>query len=162
MKISSCLAALLAVLLITVSLAFAEIEILPPDKYNPPIHVEFYVEDGLCGLKTLDGEIILPPQFDSVSCWHIDSEDIWNHTEGETNFCYAVTVKDGLWGLVDSEGLVITPPIWDHIAVPCSNRCFHVEKDGLWGIIDSQGNIISETDEPAAEIRDPETGEWLF
>jgi len=140
----------------------AEMQILPPDPYDPVINVEFYAEEGLCGLRTLSGDIILPPQFEWVSFWHIDSEDIWNHTEGETNFCYAVTVKDGLWGLVDSEGVVITPPIWDRIYVPCSKGCFTVEKDGLCGMIDSTGNIISEVNEPAAVLKDPETGEWLF
>lgn len=156
MNINRLLLLFIMVLTISMPMAIAEFEVLPGDKYDPPINVYFYIENNLCGLKNSEGEVLIPPQFDFVSFWHIDSEDVWNHIEGEYNFCYALTMKDGLCGLIASDGTEITPPIWERIAIPSSDRCFRVQKNGLWGEIDSSGKIISEINEQIGDLWAPD------
>lgn len=67
MNIKRLLMLFLIALALHMPVAIAEFEILPGDKYDPPIDVYFYIENNLCGLKNIEDEVLIPPQFDSVS-----------------------------------------------------------------------------------------------
>ena len=83
-------------------------------------------EDEKCGLMNLDGEIILPLEYDSVS------EFSENLTRIE---------KYGKYGFVNTMGEIVVPLIYDYIGA-LSNDLAAVEKDGKWGFVNANGEIV--------------------
>ncbi|UTW61570.1 WG repeat-containing protein [bacterium SCSIO 12741] len=88
-----------------------------------------FTENGLIGFENSKGEVLTPPQFDSIaSSFYHD---------------YGVFCRDGKCALVRSDGTVITPAIYDRInSVYLGRTSVHVRKDGFWGIIDLNGQVI--------------------
>lgn len=84
-------------------------------------------EGNKIGLKTKEGEIILPPQM----------EDIRQLMDKEPGKGDKVVAKlNGKWGIIlaDSKGTWIIEPVYDYIGYP--NNLTSVQKDGKWGVLD--------------------------
>ena len=84
-------------------------------------------EDGLVGLKTEEGEVILPSIFDDI---YKISPDF--PSKGDR----LVVKQNGKWGVIeaDGKGAWIINPEYEYIGYP--NRITHVRKDDKWGVLD--------------------------
>ena len=114
------------------------------------------------GYKSLDGKVLIPPQFDAVYdfmdglAW-VKLDDKWGiiDTTGkfivEPQFVYAENFSDGLalvltewngkYGFIDQKGKFVIEPIFSS-ARSFSDGLAAVMVDGKWGYIDSHGQIV--------------------
>ena len=77
--------------------------------------------NGLCGLINIKGEVIIPCEWDWLSC---------EFAEG-----LLVVERDGKYGFIDYYGNVSLDCKWDD-AEPFSEGIAKVKKNGKWGYID--------------------------
>lgn len=85
---------------------------------------ETFEEEGLCGLKTSLGEMVLPPVFEVVCpTYEVNNGD------------RIVVMQNKKWGVViaDTKGTWLIQPEFDYIGYP--NALTQVCKDGKWGVL---------------------------
>jgi hypothetical protein len=85
-----------------------------------------YDDDDIYGFINMDGEIVIPIQFDSV-CYFDGG--------------YAEVCKDGKWGLIDTSGRVVIPLEYERIIHQGGTVAF--EQNELLGFMDLSGNILT-------------------
>lgn len=103
-----------------------------------------YREDGRCGVKDAQGNIVIEPSFSMI---------------GDFRYGYAEGYSDDKRGLIDEQGNVAVKPVYDDVErlfyLPYVNEYgagygynvngyFAVVQDGKFGYIDSQGNTTME------------------
>lgn len=98
--------------------------------YQESEREEIYNEHGLWGLKTAEGEILLPPQFDEF--YEFSEQDI------------AVVMKAQKYGYVHRSGDVIAPPEWDNAYDFDYSNLAIIQRDGLLGLINLSGKVVAE------------------
>ena len=85
----------------------------------------------LCGFMDTQGNIVIEPQYDSVSAFF--------------NNRAVVTDRNGMTGLIDTTGKYVIEPIYDNIWVSeVSPYYLAQDHDGLWTVIDRDGTPLSE------------------
>jgi len=91
---------------------------------------EIYNENGLWGLKTSGGEILLYPQFDEF--YEFSEQGI------------AVVMKAQKYGYVHRSGEIIAPPEWDNAYDFDYSDLAIIQRNGLLGLINPWGKIVVE------------------
>lgn len=91
---------------------------------------EIYNENGLWGLKSADGRILLSPQFDEF--YEFGEQDI------------AVVMKAQKYGYVHRSGEIITFPEWDEAYDFDNSYLAVVQRNGLWGLVNISGEVVVE------------------
>ncbi|PSL29150.1 SEL1-like repeat protein [Chitinophaga ginsengisoli] len=89
---------------------------------------EIYYENGLWGLKSAEGEILLSPQFDDF--YAFSEQDI------------AVVMKAQKYGYVHRSGKVIAPAEWDEAYDFDHSYLAIVQRNGLLALINPSGKIV--------------------
>jgi hypothetical protein len=100
--------------------------------------VEVVKKDGRSGLKSADGEFIIPPVYDELG-WSDGTTDIFGDLIG-----YKL---DGGWGLVSIKNKVITPPTYyrmitwgsDYIKAAIKGK---FSNHLFYGLIDQRGEVV--------------------
>lgn len=90
---------------------------------------EIYYENGLWGLKSAEGKILLSPQFD----------DFYEFSEQGI----AVVMKAQKYGYVHRSGEIIVPPEWDEAYDFDHSHLAIVKRNGLLGLLNSSGKIVA-------------------
>jgi TPR repeat protein len=124
---------------------------------------EIYCENGLWGLKTSEGEILLSPQFGEF--YEFGEQDIavvmkaqkygYVHRSGEIivlpewddayDFDYsnlAIVQRNGLLGLIDLSGKVVVEPTYETLNRFGYNGHYIAQKNGNWGILGGDAKVI--------------------
>ncbi|WPQ61280.1 SEL1-like repeat protein [Chitinophaga sancti] len=91
---------------------------------------EIYYENGLWGLKSAEGEILLPPQFEEF--YEFSEQDI------------AVVMKAKKYGYVNRSGKIIVHPEWDEAYDFDYSHLAIVQRNGLLGLINVSGEVVVE------------------
>ena len=129
-----------------------------------------FEQDGKFGLKNIQGEIITPPDYDSLYafdeitklivaekagkfCFLNSSgkvefnqyfDDLYDFFEGDIPAKQvAIASADGQFGLINRKGQWVVPPSWDDMR-GLYNRVglISVKKGEVWGVIDEKGMLI--------------------
>jgi hypothetical protein len=131
--------------------------------YEEPVTEEIYNEHGLWGLKSAEGVILLPPQFDEF--YEFSEQGIavvmkgqkygYVHRSGEIialpewdeayDFDYAnvaIVQRNGLLGLIDLSGKVVVEPKYESLHKAGYNGQYIAQKNGSWGILATDGQMI--------------------
>ncbi|HPA60343.1 MAG TPA: WG repeat-containing protein, partial [Clostridia bacterium] len=130
----------------------------------------FRGQNGMHGLLSREGRVLIPPQFEGVRFWfNIDSSGDWLargviqdsqyiinskgeiiHDQITNRFSSFVTDgligfvnKDDKCGFIDTKGNVIIEPVWDGIG-EFKNGLTYVLKDGKYGVINTRGELVTE------------------
>lgn len=82
--------------------------------------------EGKYGCYNLQGEQVLPPEYDYI----------W--VEGDK----AAFRKNDKWGLADVTGSILAEPIYDSVTVDSKGKAAVIEQDDLYGIMDDEGRIV--------------------
>lgn len=124
---------------------------------------EIYYENGLWGLKSPEGEILLSPQFDEF--YEFSEQDIavvmkaekygYVHRSGKIiilpewdeayDFEYsylAIVRRNGLFGLINLSGKVVVEPIYENIDYFGSNGRYIAQKNGSWGMLAEDAKVV--------------------
>ncbi len=95
-----------------------------------PEQEEIYPENGLWGLKSAKGEILLPAQFDEF--YAFSEQGI------------AVVMKAGKYGYVHRSGKILVTPEWDEAYDFDPSNLAIVQRSGLLGLINVSGEVVAE------------------
>gem|GEM_PF-7052033 len=92
-------------------------------------------DDGLYGLVNVDGEVVLPVEYDLLYAFQLREEPY-----------LAEVLKDGLWGLINISGEIVLPAKYDE-RIDISYFQYEpslatVKKDGLYGLINKDLEIV--------------------
>lgn len=98
--------------------------------YQEPEREEIYNENGLWGLKTSGGEILLSPQFD----------EFYEFSEQRI----AVVMKAQKYGYVHRSGEIIAAPEWDNAYDFDYSDLAIIQRNGLLGLINLSGKVVAE------------------
>ncbi len=124
---------------------------------------EIYYENGLWGLKSPDGEILLSPQFDEF--YEFSEQDVavvmkarkygYVHRSGEIivfpewdeayDFDYsylAIVQRNGLLGLINLSGKVVVDPTYENLEKIGYNGRYIAQKNGNWGMLAEDATVI--------------------
>lgn len=138
---------------------------------EPAIHGLLVVcKDGKCGALNLDGEVVVPCNWDGLSvaengsCIHVfqrisvvDEESVylegllaldgtvitpcqWLYISSFSEGLAAVCSEDG-YGYINASGEVVVPCQWDWVR-DFSGGYAMVEENDLWGVIDTTGSLV--------------------
>ena len=89
-----------------------------------------FVKNGMKGLKSIDGIVILPPVYEDI-CFTYDSYRLVEYCFGEL----FVVKKDGKWGVVDCSQEILIPFVYDRIfRCPESQEYYVLEKNWQQGL----------------------------
>jgi hypothetical protein len=89
------------------------------------------VKDGKKGLKSIDGKVIMPPEYEDINFTFDD--DIFNRYY--FGFSFFVVKRDGKWGVVNQEQEVLIPFEYDNIyRKPNEWRIFVLTRNGKQGL----------------------------
>ena len=95
------------------------------DKYG---YSDFLVHrNGKVGLKSIDGGIVVPPEYDDISFTYDYLEFFYVQ--------YIVVKKEGKWGLINVNGDILIPFEYDFVfRKPKCGNCYIVVKNGKQGM----------------------------
>ena len=126
---------------------------------------EIYHENGLWGLKSAEGEILLSPQFDDFYEFseqgiavvmkaqkygyvHRSGEIIvlpqWDEAYDFDHSSLAIVQRNGLLGLVNLSGKVVVEPIYENLNKVGHNGHYIAQKNGSWGILTEDAEVITD------------------
>lgn len=124
---------------------------------------EIYQENGLWGLKSPEGKVLLSPQFDEFYEFSIEGLAVvmkaekygYVHRSGKIviplewddayDFEYsylAIVQRNGLFGLINLSGQVAVEPEYEDIENFGSNGRYIAQKNGSWGMLAEDGKVI--------------------
>lgn len=131
--------------------------------YEEPAKEEIYNENGLWGLKSAKGEILLRPQFDEF--YEFGEQDIavvmkaqkygyvhrsgeiivlpeWDDTYDFDSADLAIVQRNGLLGLVNVSGEVVVEPIYETLNKVGHSGHYIAQKNGKWGVLANNATVI--------------------
>ncbi len=91
--------------------------------------------DGRCGFVNLDGELVIPMEWDEVQCF----------SEG-----LARVLRGGKYGFIDETGALVIPCEWDDADVMCREGRIWVRRGDRYGYLDAAGALVAPGDYTAA------------
>jgi hypothetical protein len=122
-----------------------------------------FEENGRYGFRTIDGEVVTPPVYESTM-WSfyngylgVKKDGKWGAIDEKGELVidfvyerylefssdgYSRTCLNGLYGLIDTKGNVAIPFLYDELYWKSRDGLAAVKKGGKWGFVDVSGNII--------------------
>lgn len=134
--------------------------------YEEPAREEIYNENGLWGLKSVDGKILLHPQFDEF--YEFSEQGIsvvkkaqkygyvnrsgeiivppeWDEAYDFDHSNLAIVQRNGLLGLINVSGEVVAEAIYENLQKTGYNAPYVTQKNGSWGILAADGQVIADS-----------------